>query len=929
MADWTPQTEGLTELLHCLEQSQSSDNQVQAAVRTRIDLFNANIPDYNNYLAYVLVTPIDGVQSQYRSVAGYLLQTNIRLKLQTWPPSVVEYVRSVVFRGLADHAQDIRRTASSVVAWLTIELGLDKWPDALPELIKLLDSPSVPVQEAAFNTIAKICEDMPRQLEQAQYNGQRPLDYLIPKLIASFDSDNVKIRILSLQAISPFIVDQSMLKTDGTRPPTMSTNIDAFLQALFKRASDPSPDVRRLVCSSMVQLLSSWPERLLPDLGPVVDYMLHCCKETDPDLAREACEFWLAFAEDANISDALKPYLDRIAPVLLDGMVYDEDELLMLDEPDEDNAAVPDRPEDIKPRFVQGRQHAQQHDPASAEASGSAPPANGTSNQDADEDEEEEEDDEEEDEDTSWTLRKCSAAALDVLANHFGDELLTLLLPHLKTKLWSDDWLQRESGILALGAIADGCINGIEAHLPVLVPYLLQMLQDAKPLVRSIACWTLGRYSSWTIPTPEQPGHKATYLLPAVEGLLRMVLDNNKRVQQAGCSAFATLVEEAGPELNDFLDPILRNLVIAFGKYQTKNLFILYDAIGTLSDAVGTALNNKAYIDIIMPPLISKWQSLLDDDPAIIPLLECMSSVVIAIGDGFGPYAQPVFERCVRICSSSLTEFATFQNEPAHNDEPDRTFLVVALDLLSGLTQGLGSSISPLVANVQPPLLTVLSACLKHPDAPVRQSAYALLGDSAISCFPLLVPVLPAIMPDLVEQIELEPHHDVVSVCNNASWAAGEIALKHGAQMEQFAPALLERLIPLMVSPKVPRSLTENSAVTIGRVGLVCPAVVAPHLAYFIQPWCTALADIKDNEEKDSAFRGICMVIQANPNGLSNHFQFFLNAVARWQKPSPELFEMFRSILNGFKSVSGDTWPAIMEQFNPAIRQRLAERYQV
>lgn len=101
-----------------------------------------------------------------------------------------------------------------------------------------------------------------------------------------------------------------------------------------------------------------------------------------------------------------------------------------------------------------------------------------------------------------------------------------------------------------------------------------------------------------------------------------MCLDNNKRVQEAGCSAFATLEEEAGSELEPFLDSILRNLVYAFNKYQQKNLLILYDAIGTLADAVGGALNNKALIDVLMPPLISRWGTLDDDDPDLIPLLE-------------------------------------------------------------------------------------------------------------------------------------------------------------------------------------------------------------------------------------------------------------------------------------------------------------------
>ena len=101
-----------------------------------------------------------------------------------------------------------------------------------------------------------------------------------------------------------------------------------------------------------------------------------------------------------------------------------------------------------------------------------------------------------------------------------------------------------------------------------------------------------------------------------------MVLDGNKRVQEAGCSAFATLEEEAGVELIPFLEPILRNLTFAFNKYQQKNLLILYDALGTLADAVGSALGAPLYLDILMPPLIDRWLKLSDDDSDLVPLLE-------------------------------------------------------------------------------------------------------------------------------------------------------------------------------------------------------------------------------------------------------------------------------------------------------------------
>ena len=86
--------------------------------------------------------------------------------------------------------------------------------------------------------------------------------------------------------------------------------------------------------------------------------------------------------------------------------------------------------------------------------------------------------------------------------------------------------------------------------------------------------------------------------------LLKRILDSNKRVQEAACSAFATLEEEACTELVPYLGFILETLVFAFQKYQHKNLLILYDAIGTLADSVGPHLNKEEYIQLLMPPLI-------------------------------------------------------------------------------------------------------------------------------------------------------------------------------------------------------------------------------------------------------------------------------------------------------------------------------------
>lgn len=844
-----------------------------------------------------------------RSVAGLILKNHLLQNSQQIAPDSLEYVKAVIIAALSLPVDILRRTTTQVVAMMMAILTPSNWLEGLSKLMELMDSSNFDEAEGAYSTFAKMCEDVPRSLEACEVNGTRPIELLVPKLLGATDHPDERIRVHALNCLNQFI-------SLGTSP--LQNHIDIFIASLFKRASDENTVVRRFVCQALVLILAARPDKLMPEIQNVVDYMLYSTQDKDDEVALEACEFWLQFAEDPAIADNLRPYLSKVAPVLLKGMVYNEIDLLMLGG-DEDDAAIPDRAEDIRPQHYGAKEHRNERtdDTGNGEAgpskqSRAAIEAQDRDDDDTDDDDYYDDDDDDDDGVGEWNLRKCSAAALDVMAVQFDQELLEILLPLLKERLFSDDWLQRESGILALGAIAEGCIGGIQPHLPTLVPFLNNTLKDPKPLVRSIACWTLSRYASWCVAN-KSPEHQQSFFLPTMDGLLRMVLDNNKRVQEAGCSAFATLEEEAGTDLAQYLEPVLNTLIFAFDKYQQKNLLILYDAIGTLADSVGVALNRPDYVRILMPPLINKWRSLPDDDLDLIPLFECLSSVTIAIGPGFLEYSPPVFQRCVQVIHDTL---AKFQQEslkaPQDQDLPDRTFIIVCLDLLSGLVQGLGTNVQQLVAQSNPPLMPLLALCITHPDPPVRQSGYALLGDLAISAFELLRPNLPSIMPELINQIEEVPKLDAVSVCNNASWSAGEIALQYGnasdstssgegmaaprQELEQWVNPLIERLIPVLLNPKSAKSLSENAAVTIGRLGLVVPDMVAPHLEVFLESWCQALWDIKDNDEKDSAFRGLCKMIQQNPNGAAKGFMYFCNAVVRWTTPSQELNDMFASV---------------------------------
>jgi transportin-1 len=219
-------------------------------------------------------------------------------------------------------------------------------------------------------------------------------------------------------------------------------------------ANDSSSEIKVLVCQGLITLVEvrlDYVQRYLPAF---IDCMLVMTRDDDETVALEATEFWPVIAETRMCNDILRANLGRILPTLLDGMVYSDSEIADFDAEEEDEN-VPDKPQDIKP-FVYSKR-------------------GGDDDDDGDDDYEPED----------WSLRKCSAAGLDIFASEFGEEILPIVLPIISSRLQSVDtevWAQKESAILALGAVAEGCGSGIEKFLPEIIPFLLQ--QGGHPKVR-------------------------------------------------------------------------------------------------------------------------------------------------------------------------------------------------------------------------------------------------------------------------------------------------------------------------------------------------------------------------------------------------------------------------------------------------------------
>ncbi|CAF1115156.1 unnamed protein product [Rotaria sp. Silwood1] len=915
--NWQPvQADDLQQILTLLRQSQSPDTQIQRQVQARLESLN-QYPDFNKYLVYILTKLLDE-QEATRSLSGLILKNNAKSHYEKFPDDVRSYIKQECLSALGDRSPLIRATVGILITTVVTKGSLEQWPSLLEHLYSCLDSVDINLCEGAFGALQKICEDSADQLENAP---SQPLNVLIPKFIQFFLHSHPKIRSHAIACVNEFITP---------RANALMANIDLFLENLFQLANDTDSDVRKHVCRALVMLVEVRIERLIPHMQQIIEYMLLTSQDGDDAVALEACEFWLMIADQPICRDVLQPYLDKLLPILCKNMKYSEMDIIILRGDIDEDENIPDRIEDIRPRFHRARTRQQTQNlldtnsqlNSTTDTNNNSTPTspNNQSDQHLQDDDEDDDDDDDggsganADQATEWNLRKCSAAALDVLSNVFRETILPTLLPILREMLFHTNWQIKESGILVLGAIAEGCSYGLAPHLPDLVDYLIKCLNDKKPLVRSITCWTLSRYSSWIVHNEVQQNR---FLIPLMSELLKRILDANKKVQEAACSAFATLEEEACIQMVPYLKQILETLVHAFRKYQAKNLLILYDAIGTLADSVGSHLNRLDYIQLLMPPLIERWNLLRNDDKDLFPLLECLSSIATALQTGFLPYCEPVFGRCILLVQQTL--------EANGGDTPtDKDFMIVALDLLSGLAEGLGSHIDSLVERSN--LLTLLERCAQDAMPEVRQSSFALLGDLTKACFRHVRKHLNVFLPLLTQN--LDPHH--VSVCNNAIWAIGEIAIQIGSEIQPFVSIILESLIIIINRNNTPKTLLENTAITIGRLGLVCPNDVSSQLARFIRPWCVALRNIRDNEEKDSAFRGICNMIVLNPLGVTNEFIYVCDAIASWEKPPIELHAKFRDILQTFKQEFGnEQWKQLTDRFPLPLKQRLQVHYGV
>ncbi|NWI79458.1 TNPO1 protein, partial [Dryoscopus gambensis] len=219
---------------------------------------------------------------------------------------------------------------------------LQNWPDLLPKLCSLLDSEDYNTCEGAFGALQKICEDSAEILDSDVLD--RPLNIMIPKFLQFFKHSSPKIR--SLWMASPL---QRVDRT--TQLGVVSKQISKELLDFAGRNDVSNQKIQD--CILIVSLI--FFGKLLLGILSTKDSSSEFFSITNFRIPPLSPQFW-----DYSVLLLICPVL--LIPVLVNGMKYSEIDIILLKGDVEEDEAIPDSEQDIRPRFHRSRTVAQPHE---------------------------------------------------------------------------------------------------------------------------------------------------------------------------------------------------------------------------------------------------------------------------------------------------------------------------------------------------------------------------------------------------------------------------------------------------------------------------------------------------------------------------------------------------------------------------------------
>lgn len=880
-----------------------------AATRRMMEIQNS--PDY--YTALAQIVSEQSIETGLRQMAALQIKTGV-----TNPACVQNSnVQQSILNAIGDVHPQIRKIMATVIAR---GIASGAWPMNAIEYLtgKMQQQPTPEVTSGCVRALTYIIEDM---VEALDVNGQAlTLINLIVPLIVNPDPE---IRDNALLSTCVFM-EQAGMRNDGScvvgLRPVVTSVVDSCLQLLQGQQGQLS-NSSMFNCVKILVLSMTYNTEVMPYFNTLADMMNYIIVNVPlEDVRTEALQFWKAVLFFPSATEAAKPYMPKVIPMILNCMIYSPMELNMIGGKANDWQEV-DRPEDIRPRHFQGRSRNFHHD-------------------------EEDEDGQNDDGDTDWNLRRSAASTLDDISQVYGDAILNLALTTINEMMQpSRPWQEQEAAILAIGAICEGCYDGLKSYMAAIIQRLISVANDETyhHLARQICCWTIGQMNEFILEK-----ENANLLQQNLSTLLALMKAPTKSVQESATAALQRLLEAANNNSDNYgalqvegcMRAIVETCSACLENYQLKNRQLLLECIESVCSYYGTELAIGETFGLLMTPLGKLWSETPDNSHLIFAYFECMAAVCSAFGRAIESYAQSIFDRTVAIIITHTELRYNAKHSQQEADVPDEEYLITALDLLSSLFDAMGSSLEPLLKN-QPRLMECIIQSMRDESPDIQKASFALIGDLSGACPGIVQSNLEVVCNLMIARLK-DVDERRSGAASNVAWALA-VLIEHQMDiggLPTLGPnhydAFLQALGRLLVNTEFTTdmvNLAENACLAIGCILLVDPQALqrtGANLGFFASRWCEYVRNIKNVPLKDRALRGFLSAAQASPAALTEALLPLFDVCASvCHDAASDMKQGIRGLLQTLKTNASGPWNNAMGRARPETKQKLHVAYGV
>eukprot|EP01129_Flabellula_baltica_P011767 TRINITY_DN5202_c0_g1_i1.p1 TRINITY_DN5202_c0_g1~~TRINITY_DN5202_c0_g1_i1.p1 ORF type:complete len:862 (+),score=166.99 TRINITY_DN5202_c0_g1_i1:45-2630(+) len=797
------------------------------------------------------------------------------ISLKNWVKSNKENVNMELYSSmfqnavqlLGDEVPSVRKMIGGVISELIGVLVLREQKGTIVESIKymcsLLDS-SNEVVDGVLNALSLVSEDHTLTLSLEEQGTESVTDFLLPKMVNLWTSQHDWIRLYALKIVFSFFF---------ALPNFMRNNMEAFINGLLQLSQDPVEKIRHKAVGSFCLIADIDLHVLVVRFEDIVELMLQATSSDDPKLAQDGCEFWqVASKYDYICEHMLSKYLPRIISALLTRMVF-TDEILQ-----DMNISYNDinTPEDA----TQIDYYYQEFDEMFSTS------------------------------DFQWNVRKRAGEALDYLSLTYNDAILQYIFPFLQAGLQNEEWRIKEATVLAVGILSQ--VDGMEQHLNELVPFLIPLLQDHEPLIRSIVCWTLSKYSLWIF----RVGGEDLFN-PFFQGILNLMQDVVRRVRSSACASIGIICDCLESDIVNFAGVLLQAFDYGLKNYSESSLKRLYEAISSFAEAVGGEEMRKPEYTEIIQFLIFKWKNTsIENTSDISPIFSVIESIALVLKDDFIPYSMEIYNRCVYLVEEGLKAL-TFDDQ-----NYDIEYLICPLELLSGLIEALSSSSDALIGKSN--LIPMLTELVKYNIPDLTHAIFALVGDLARNCYARLDPFAEYFLSHLVQQgIENQFKEGIFK---NACWAISEISLNIGDRIEPFIEPIMKKFINLLIFDTSDEALMKNLSVCLCRI-LINYASTLTLFTDYMEGVILYLCQVSQTYELETSLMGVIALCNEAPEKMSHYFAILCKLILITNSQNPELNEQIGQLLHSYKGYFGENWGSVYDKLPEDYRMALHHRY--